>query len=220
MQLAHGEIGTTRAAPAADRLELAIGRPGRTLSLYPAQAGYDLQEELDFLSNRAMEPNVFFTSRFLAPAMPRLEDREIRLAIIRDETRRPQPPAVPDAVLGREARVLPSARRSSAPGPIPSARSARRWSMREDAAETIDNLLEALGRADSNLPRCWCCRISGCNGPFAQMAQGRSRSRATCRSRSPTVSAGRCWKACRMARPISAKRSSRRICARCAGSGA
>ena len=32
-----------------------------------------------------MEPNVFFTGRFLAPAMPRLEDRQVRLALIRDQ---------------------------------------------------------------------------------------------------------------------------------------
>src|SRR5690606_30291385 len=35
-------------------------------------------------SRRAVEPNVFFNPRFLAPAMPRLEDREVRLAVIRD----------------------------------------------------------------------------------------------------------------------------------------
>src|ERR1700754_3280872 len=62
-----------------------IGRPGRELSLYPARLGYELQDELDFLSNRAMEPNVFFSGRFLAPAMPRLEDRQVRLALMRDD---------------------------------------------------------------------------------------------------------------------------------------
>ena len=62
-----------------------IGRPGRELCLYPGKLGYELQDELDFLSNRAMEPNVFFSGRFLAPAMPRLEDRQVNFAIIRDE---------------------------------------------------------------------------------------------------------------------------------------
>ncbi len=41
-------------------------------------------EELDFLCSRTIEPNLFFNPRFLAPAMPRLEDREVRLAVIRD----------------------------------------------------------------------------------------------------------------------------------------
>ena len=60
------------AQPPADQ-RIATGKPGRSLALYPATAGYELQQELDFLSNRVMEPNVFFTGRFLAPAMPRLD---------------------------------------------------------------------------------------------------------------------------------------------------
>ena len=63
---------------------LASNRPERTLAVYPASAGFDLVEELDYLCNRTVEPNVFFNPRFLAPAMPRLEDREVRLAVIRD----------------------------------------------------------------------------------------------------------------------------------------
>ena len=56
----------------------------RRLSIYPSSAGFDLLEELDFLSARTVEPNIFFNPRFLAPAMPRLEDREVKLAVIRD----------------------------------------------------------------------------------------------------------------------------------------
>jgi hypothetical protein len=44
--------------------EVAIGRPGRHLAIYHARAGYDLQEELDFLTNRALEPNIFFLRSF------------------------------------------------------------------------------------------------------------------------------------------------------------
>jgi len=58
---------------------------GRRLDIYPASTGYDLVTELDHLAARAIEPNVFFNPRFLAPAMPRLEDREVRLAVMRDE---------------------------------------------------------------------------------------------------------------------------------------
>lgn len=58
---------------------------GRRLDIYPASTGYDLVTELDHLATRAIEPNVFFNPRFLAPAMPRLEDREVRLAVMRDE---------------------------------------------------------------------------------------------------------------------------------------
>ena len=63
---------------------LASNRPERKLAIYPASAGFDLVEELDYLCARTVEPNVFFNPRFLAPAMPRLEDREVRLAVIRD----------------------------------------------------------------------------------------------------------------------------------------
>lgn len=80
--------GLAGVAPDATQLAeielLASSRPERTLAVYPASAGFDLVEELDYLCNRTVEPNVFFNPRFLAPAMPRLEDKEVRLAVIRD----------------------------------------------------------------------------------------------------------------------------------------
>lgn len=63
---------------------LASGRPQRRLAIYAASAGFDLVEELDQLATRTVEPNIFFHPRFLAPAMPRLEDRDVKLAVIRD----------------------------------------------------------------------------------------------------------------------------------------
>lgn len=67
------------------QIELLEGnRPLRRLAIYPASAGFDLVDELDHLCVRTIEPNVFFNPHFLAPAMPRLEDREVRLAVIRD----------------------------------------------------------------------------------------------------------------------------------------
>lgn len=66
-------------------VELSLAsHPMRRLAIYAASAGFDLVEELDHLAARAIEPNIFFNPRFLAPAMPRLEDREVRLAVIRD----------------------------------------------------------------------------------------------------------------------------------------
>jgi hypothetical protein len=66
-------------------IELMNGaKPPRKLAVYPASAGFDLVEELDHLCRRTVEPNIFFNPRFLAPAMPRLEDREVRFAVIRD----------------------------------------------------------------------------------------------------------------------------------------
>lgn len=57
----------------------------RKLDIYAASAGYELRDELDFLSKRTIEPNIFYNARFLAPAMPRLEDRTIRFMVMRDE---------------------------------------------------------------------------------------------------------------------------------------
>lgn len=57
----------------------------RRLSVYPASAGFDLLDELDYLAARSIERNVFFEPRFLAPAMPRLDDRDVFLAVLRDE---------------------------------------------------------------------------------------------------------------------------------------
>ena len=175
MQLAHGEIGTTRQRPA-PLGSTEIGKPDRTLSIYPAQTGYDLQDELDFLSNRAMEPNVFFTSRFLAPAMPRLEDREIRLAIIRDET---------DAHSRLRLLVPFSIER---PGFAIGAPIIRAWANpfgplgtplvdAEGAGEIMDHFLEALGRDEMRLPSVLVLPDLRLNGPFAQMARAIAMSR-------------------------------------------
>ncbi|SCW88304.1 Acetyltransferase (GNAT) domain-containing protein [Rhizobium mongolense subsp. loessense] len=147
-----------------------IGRPGRELCLYPGRLGYELQDELDFLSNRAMEPNVFFTGRFLAPAMPRLEDRQVNFALIRDED-------------GRRSRLrflMPFSveRPGFAVGPS----IIRAWSNSfaplgtplvdaEDAAETLDNLFEGLTERDLNLPATLVLPDIRLNGIFARMAK-------------------------------------------------
>lgn len=56
----------------------------RRLSVYPSFAGFEMVEELAFLANRSVEKNIFFNPLFLAPAMPRLEERPVRLAVVRD----------------------------------------------------------------------------------------------------------------------------------------
>ncbi|TIX68214.1 MAG: GNAT family N-acetyltransferase, partial [Mesorhizobium sp.] len=82
--MVQGLAGLARDADPAHIEILANNRPERKLAIYPAAAGFDLVEELDYLCARTVEPNVFFNPRFLAPAMPRLEDREVKLAVIRD----------------------------------------------------------------------------------------------------------------------------------------
>ena len=163
-----GEFAQVETArPLADH-DIAVGRPGRHLAIYPARAGYELQEELDFLTNRALEPNVFFSGRFLAPAMPRLEDRVIRLMLMRDETE----------THSRMRLMLPFS--VERPGFSVGASIIRAWANpfgplgtplldREDAAETLDNMLEALGRPQSGLPSILVLPDMRLNGPVAAL---------------------------------------------------
>lgn len=157
----------TEGRPAAD-LRLDIGRPGRQLSFYPGRVGYDLQEELDFLTYRVMEANVFFAPRFLAPAMPRLDERQIRLAVIRDE----------DARRSRVRLLMPFS--VEKPGFSVGPSILRVWSNpfgplgtplvdAEGAAETIDNLLEALARPEAKLPGILVLPDLRLNGRFTQL---------------------------------------------------
>lgn len=145
-----------------------IGRPGRELCLYPGKLGYDLQDELDFLSNRAMEPNVFFSGRFLAPAMPRLEDRQVNFALIRDHNvgRSRMRFLLPFSVDKPGFAVGPSIIRgwSNSFGPLgtPLVDS-------EDAAETLDNFFEGLTIPDLNLPGTLVLPDLRLNGIFVRM---------------------------------------------------
>ena len=147
-----------------------VGRPGRELCLYPAALGYDLQQELEFLSNRAMEPNVFFSARLLAPAMPRLEDKQVRFAVIRDE----------DDVRSRMRLLMPFT--IEKPGFSIGPAITRAWANpfgplgtplvdAEGAAETIDNLLEGLARPEMQLPSVLVLPQIRVNGRFAQLAR-------------------------------------------------
>lgn len=154
-------------APQADA-RVNVGRPGRELCLYSGKLGYELQDELDFLSNRALEPNVFFTGRFLAPAMPRLDDRQVNFALMRDQN-------------GRRSRMrflMPFS--VEKPGFAVGPSIIRVWSNSfaplgtplidaEDAAETLDNLLDGLISGDLRLPKILVIPDLRLNSVFARM---------------------------------------------------
>lgn len=147
-----------------------VGRPGRELCLYPSRLGYELQEELDFLSNRSMEPNVFFSGGMLAPAMPRLDERQIRLALIRDnkDKRSRMRLLMPFSIEKPGFAVGPSIMRvwSNSFGPLGTP-----LVDVENAAETLDNLLEALATADARLPTTLVLPDVRLNGRFVQMVK-------------------------------------------------
>lgn len=159
--------GSVMERPEAERT-FAVGREGRHFSVYPARSGYDLQEELDFLSHRAMEPNIFFVARFLAPAMPRLDDRQIRVALISDDSvnRSRMRLLMPFSVEKPGFSVGPSIIRAWA---NPFAPLGTPLVDAEGAAETIDNLLTALANPKASLPGVLVLPDLRLNGPFAQM---------------------------------------------------
>jgi hypothetical protein len=138
--------------------------------LYPGTFGYDLQEELEFLSHRAMEPNIFFSARMLAPAMPRVEDKQVRFALIRDETE----------ASSRLRLLMPFT--VEKPGFSVGVPIIRAWANpfgplgtplvdAEDAAETIDNLLEALASREARLPSVLVVPDVRLNGRFSHLAK-------------------------------------------------
>ncbi len=161
--------------PEADS-SIRVGREGREFCIYPAQLGYDLQEELDYLSNRVMEPNIFFTGRLLAPAMPRIDDKSVRFALMRDENGRRSRMRflMPFTVEKPGFSVGPSILRAWANpfGPLGTP-----LVDAEDAAETIDNLLDALGRSELQLPKVLVLPFLRLDGPFVRMIKAIALSR-------------------------------------------
>ncbi|TPJ78301.1 GNAT family N-acetyltransferase [Mesorhizobium sp. B2-6-2] len=146
----------------------ASNRPERKLAIYPASAGFDLVEELDYLSARTIEPNVFFNPRFLAPAMPRLEDREVRLAVIRDG----------DEYRNRLRLLAPfSVERPAIPLGIPVMRT---WSSpfgplgtplvdRDDPIGVIEDFFSMLSRPHLKLPKVFVLPDMRLDGPVASL---------------------------------------------------
>ncbi|OHV69630.1 GNAT family N-acetyltransferase [Mesorhizobium sp. LCM 4577] len=160
--------GLAREADPAHIELFASNRPERKLAIYPASAGFDLVEELDYLSARAIEPNVFFNPRFLAPAMPRLEDREVRLAVIRDG----------DEYRNRLRLLVPfSVERPAIPLGVPVMRT---WSSpfgplgtplvdRDDPIGVIEDFFSMLSRPHLKLPKVFVLPDMRLDGPVASL---------------------------------------------------
>jgi CelD/BcsL family acetyltransferase involved in cellulose biosynthesis len=157
-------------------LEAMDARPPRKLAIYPASAGFDLVEELDFLCARSVEPNVFFNPRFLAPAMPRLEDRDVRLAVVRDG----------DDYRSRLRLLVPfSIEKTAQPFGVSILRT---WSSpfgplgtplvdSDDPEGVIADFFGMLGRPHLRLPRVFVMPDIRLDGPFAAMVSSLAASR-------------------------------------------
>ncbi|MDQ6432702.1 GNAT family N-acetyltransferase [Mesorhizobium sp. LHD-90] len=154
----------TPPSPPAHEESIETRRTVRRLSIYPASAGFDLVEELDFLCKRTVEPNVFFNPRFLAPAMPRLEDREVRLAVIRDgdEDRSRLRLLVPYSV-EKPPMGVPIIRSWSSPfGPIGTP-----LLDRDDPAGVVGDFFDMLSRPHLKLPKVLVLPEMRLEGPVA-----------------------------------------------------
>lgn len=141
--------------------------PARRLSVYPAGAGFELSEELEFLSWRAAEPNIFFNPRFLAPAMPRLEDRQIRFMVMRDEVddrsrvRFLMPFSVERPGIGMGPDILRAWSSPFAPLGTPLVD-------RDDPVGVFEDVLDILSRKHLKLPEVLVVPDIAENGPVAQ----------------------------------------------------
>lgn len=144
----------------------AVSDANRTLAIYDASAGFDLLPELDFLTARAIEPNIFFNPRFLAPAMPRLDDRDVRLAVIRDES----------ASSSRLRLLVPfTVDRPHWPLAVPVLRA---WSSdfgplgtplvdHDDPVGVLEDFFSMLARPDVDLPKVFVLPEVRTDGPFS-----------------------------------------------------
>lgn len=139
----------------------------RKLAIYGATAGFELRDELDYLSNRTIEPNIFFNARFLAPAMPRLDDRDVRFMVMRDES----------ATRSRLRFVMPYT--LERPGLALSAPVLRAWSTpfgpqgtplidHDDPVGVLEDLFDILGRKHLKMPDVMVLPELRVNRPVAQ----------------------------------------------------
>lgn len=157
-------------------LEEMQNRTPRKLAIYAASAGFELVDELNHLCARAIEPNVFFNPRFLAPAMPRLDDRDVRLAVIRDG----------DEFKSRLRLLVPfTVEKPTPPFGTPILRT---WSSPfgplgtplvdfDDPEGVIDDFFSMLARPHLNLPKVFVMPEVRLDGPFAAMMSAFAESR-------------------------------------------
>ncbi|KXF79380.1 hypothetical protein ATN84_06635 [Paramesorhizobium deserti] len=154
----------------AKKLEESLGPRDipRKLSIYGASAGFELLEELDYLTYRTIEPNIFFNPRFLAPAMPRLDDRQVRFMVMRDE----------NEVRSRLRFLMPYT--IERPGLTVSAPIIRAWATpfgpqgtplidRDDPVSVLEDLFDILSRKHLKMPEVLVLPDMRADGPVAQL---------------------------------------------------
>ena len=129
-----------------------LSRGDRRLVIYPADSGFDILEDIDRVTDYALEPNIFFSPRFLVPAMPRLDEREVRLMMLQDgpsgeaETRFLMPFSIERSGFPLGPEVIRAWANSYSPYGIPIVE-------RREASRILDDLLSTLGDPKLGMPK-------------------------------------------------------------------
>lgn len=129
-----------------------LSKGDRRLVIYPADSGFDILEDIDRVTDYALEPNIFFSPRYLVPAMPRIDDREVRLMMLQDgpageaETRFLMPFSIERSGFPLGPEVIRAWSNSYSPYGIPIVE-------RREASRILDDLLSTLGDPKLGMPK-------------------------------------------------------------------
>ena len=129
-----------------------IDRGDRRLVIYPADSGFDILEDIDRVTDYALEPNIFFAPRFLVPAMPRIDNRQVRLMLLQDgpedtaETRFLMPYSVEKSGFGVGPQVIRAWTTPFSLYGVPIVE-------RRETSRILDDLLATLGDPGVALPK-------------------------------------------------------------------
>lgn len=136
-----------------DRPEFSrLSKGERRFRVFSAYAGFEILPTIDRVADFCVEPNIFFAPRFCVPAMPRLDERQVRLMVLQDrddqhaETRFLMPFTVekPGFAVGPD--IIRSW--SSPYGPFGMPLIERR-----EASQVIEDLLSTIAMPGINLPK-------------------------------------------------------------------
>ncbi|TCD13698.1 GNAT family N-acetyltransferase [Oricola cellulosilytica] len=124
----------------------------RRFVVHAANSGFDILEDIDRVTDFALEPNIFFAPRFLVPAMSRLDERQVHLMLLQDgsgespETRFLMPFSIekPGFAIGPD--VIRAWANPFGPYGAPLVE-------RREATRTLEDLVATLGDPDLPLPK-------------------------------------------------------------------
>ncbi|MEO1747634.1 MAG: GNAT family N-acetyltransferase [Pseudomonadota bacterium] len=135
-----------------------VQKTKRKLVVFPSEAGFDVLPDVDQITDYAIEPNIFFSPRFVIPGLSRLDDRDVRLLFLHDQA----DDSPNEKRLGSVCMMMPFT--VEKPGFQIGPDIVRAWSNpygpyglplveRRGAEKIIDDLFATLGQPDVQLPK-------------------------------------------------------------------